>query len=649
MNTSAALIEAAGLRKTIPGGGTALRDGTCQISGGSFTAIVGASGSGKTTLLSLLGLLDHPSGGRYLFDNADVAKLTETEHNRLRGHRMGFVFQNSYLVADETVFENVALPLRVRGVTRSTRTRLVDAALVQVGLRGFQGKRAGQLSGGEKQRVAVARAIVGQPDVVLADEPTGALDATSSRHLVGLLRDIAQTGTAVVVVTHDPLVATIADHAIEIVDGVTNPMPASAPASPQRLGQNTPARTTTSSSLRPAGARLIRWVEEIASAALAPLSRPLRSGLVLLAYVLGVAALVGAIGLAESATGHIVQRLTDAESNQVQVNMPSLYDSPFLLDPTLPDGAAARASKLPGVTLAVPVRTYGSESNILSRLPGATTSSFSGRIYVTETSYLDSLGYHAAQGTTALLTNTWDGVVAVLGFAAANDLSVPQPGPGVQIWLGYQAVDVIGVLAPTGDPLVDETVFFSRAVDPYLTNVVDSYLLIRTAKGYAEPLAKALPLALAPANPGSVQVSITSQLASLQAGISSDLTGLLSILAWLILVLSALTASTTMFLSVQHRAPEIALRRAMGASRTSVWRIFTYEGILIGLAGGILGCAAGAGLVWFVASRDSWPVCIGLQTVFLGLAAGLVTGVLASTVPAIYAANRDPASILRTV
>ena len=172
---------------------------------------------------------------------------------------------------------------------------------------------------------------------------------------------------------------------------------------------------------------------------------------------------------------------------------------------------------------------------------------------------------------------------------------------------------------------------------------------MRTEKGYAEPLAKALPLALAPNNPGSIQVSTTSQLANLQAGINTDLTRLLSILAWVILTLSALTAGTTMFLSVQHRAPEIALRRAMGASRLSIWRLFTYEGTLIGLAGGILGTAAGSGLVWVIARHNAWPVCIGTQTTSLALLAGLATGIIASTIPAIHAAHRDPAQILRTV
>ncbi|MCL2490792.1 MAG: ATP-binding cassette domain-containing protein [Propionibacteriaceae bacterium] len=671
-----ALIDVAGLSKAIPGGGMALRDASLRIFPGTFTAIVGTSGSGKTTLLSLLGLLDHPTGGQYLFDGVDVAGLDETAHDDLRGQRIGFVFQNSYLMADQTVAENVALPLQVRGVPTDVGDRLVGEALTRVGLDGFQTKRAGELSGGEKQRVAVARAMVGQPDVVLADEPTGALDTVSSQNLVELLRRIADNGTAVVVVTHDPLVAQAADRRIELTDGVTEnglaPPKGRTPSRPSssmglspeldamlaKLGLApkpaaaqpvvTQPDAPSEPKARPGGVKTVRWSQELAAAVLAPLGRPLRSGLVLLAYLLGIAALVGAIGLTQSATGQIVTRLTDAASNQIQVTVNDPND-PFITDATRPDGAAARAAKLDGVTLATPVRSYSGQSNPMSRLPGATQTSFGGSIYIVQAAYIASYGYQTAQGDPSLLTNPWSGATAVLGPTAAQDLNVAQVGPGVQIWIGSHPVDVIAILKPTGDTLVDDTVFFSPAVDPYLTNIVESYLLVRTGKGYAEPLAKALPLALAPQNPGSIHVSTTSQLANLQAGINTDLTNLLAILAAVILILSALTAGTTMFLSVQHRAPEIALRRAMGASRASIWRIFTYEGTAIGLAGGALGAVVGTVLVWAVAHHNQWTVCIGTQTVILGLAAGLAAGAIASTIPAIYAARRDPAQILRTV
>lgn len=709
------VIEVGGLGRAITDG-WALEDATCRIGHGEFVAVVGASGSGKTTLLSLLGLLDRPSRGWYTFDGVDVECLTEAERTRLRGQRIGFVFQNSYLMADESVADNVSLPLRVRGIGSRARRTLVDGALRQVDLDGYQSQIAGQLSGGEKQRVAIARAIVGGPDVVLADEPTGALDTAASARLVDLLASVASRGCAVVVVTHDPLVATGAGRVIHLVDGRTTadsalpdtlsglaaaapPDSASVrwpkdeahePCDPQslvptvaslltprlaRLGTvRAPVAATPADSVRRAEAdvervddgigplrietarraslrrvsRLTRWAQELVTAALTPFGRPLRTGLVMLAYVLGVAALVGAIGLAQSATGAIVARLTAAASNEIRVTMTDA-DSPFIRNPKLPGGAVARVAGLPGVTLAVPVRTYGPAANPLSRTPGGDGIGFGGSIWVTETDYLDSYGLRVAQGTAALLSNDWGGAVAVLGASAAETLGVAAVSPGIQIWIGYRAINVTGILAPTGDTLTDDTVFMSRAAEACLTNWTSSYLLVRTAPGYAEPLARALPLILAPENPGSAQISTTSQLATLEAGISSDLSDLLGVLAWAILVLSALAAGATTLLSVHQRAPEIALRRAMGASRISIWRIFAYEGLLGGVAGGIFGGAAGAGLTWLMAQQHDWPTCLGTTAVTLGVTVGLLSGFLASAIPAVYAARRDPAQILRAV
>ncbi len=198
----------------------ALSNATCTIPDSDFVAIVGPSGSGKTTLLSLLGLLDRPTSGSYLLYGDDVSDLSERERNHIRGHQLGFVFQNSYLVGAETAATNVTLGLRVRGVPRRLQRSLVLDALDKVGLADSAHKPAGQLSGGEKQRVAVARALVTEPKLLLADEPTGALDSESTANLLSLLHEINADGTTVVIVTHDPLVAAAARHSFTLTDGV---------------------------------------------------------------------------------------------------------------------------------------------------------------------------------------------------------------------------------------------------------------------------------------------------------------------------------------------------------------------------------------------------------------------------------------------
>lgn len=213
-------IELSQLSRTVPGGVVALADATATIPAGDIAAIVGPSGSGKTTLLSLLGLLDRPTSGSYHLFGTDVASLNEAERNTTRGTTLGFVFQNSYLVSDETAEHNVSLGLRVRGVPRRQHRELCRDALALVGLDDAATKLAGQLSGGEKQRVAVARALVTQPRMILADEPTGALDSESTTRLLDVLHNVRDHGTTVVIVTHDPLVAAAADYAYTLTDGV---------------------------------------------------------------------------------------------------------------------------------------------------------------------------------------------------------------------------------------------------------------------------------------------------------------------------------------------------------------------------------------------------------------------------------------------
>jgi macrolide transport system ATP-binding/permease protein len=649
--TGSPLIQLEAVSKRIPGrsSGFALSDGTCQITRGEFVSIVGPSGSGKTTLLSILGLLESPSSGTYRFDGVDVATLTEAQRNRFRGKRLGFVFQNSFVVAEETVASNVALGLAVRGVESRERRQRVAYALDRVGLADFLDKAAGDLSGGEKQRVALARALVTEPDVILADEPTGSLDAESTNRLVELLREINDTGTTVVVVTHDPVVAQAADRQIDLVDGeIIEPtvgalvLPKAAP------DQGCPAQDRTRPD-RPVGKRRIRYFQEVADALFAPMARPVRSAFVVMAYVLGVTALIGAVGLTQSTTGQIVDRLTAAGSNEIRVSMDSQTPEAVFFDSLDQRGAAQRLSKLTGVDVAVPFVRYVPDQNTVARFPRTSAPRFSGRLVVTDARALHISGLVVDSGRVDLLANPWNGPVVVAGAAAAKELGIPSAGPDIRLWINDRDVAVVATLAPSGDTLADSTLYFSRGVSTVLTGLADKFILVRTSKGYAEPLARAIPLALAPDNPGAVTVSKVAELAQLQQSIDSDLSRLLSIIGWVILVLSALTAATSMFLSIQHRTPEIALRRALGATRSSIWRLFSWEGTAIGCAGGIVGTGLGVLLTWLLTAAQGSVLSLGPRVVGLGFGLGILTGMVASAYPALYASHRDPAEILRSV
>ena len=217
---------------------TILHPLTIDIPRGRFVAIVGPSGSGKSTLLGLIAGLDAPTSGSVLIDGVDITRLDEDGLARLRGEKIGFVFQFFHLIPSLTAFENVAVPMEIAGV-RDAHAR-TSALLQEVGLTGRAHHYPSQLSGGEQQRVALARALANDPPIVLADEPTGNLDTTNGRHIMDLLRSIhAQRGTTLVLVTHDAELAAMADAKLVLRDGrvVENTLRAEGtPEDGQRVG-----------------------------------------------------------------------------------------------------------------------------------------------------------------------------------------------------------------------------------------------------------------------------------------------------------------------------------------------------------------------------------------------------------------------------
>ncbi|MEO1201524.1 MAG: ABC transporter ATP-binding protein [Pseudomonadota bacterium] len=198
---------------------SALDHVSLDVRPGEFVAIAGPSGGGKTTLLSILGLLDPIDSGRYVLDGQDTANLNATQRAHIRNRKIGFVFQSFNLLGDLTVHENVALPLAYRGMSEKIRNLRVREAIERVGMEHRKNHYPSQLSGGQQQRVAVARAIAGDPALLLADEPTGNLDIDSGEEVLELLSQLNETGSTIVIVTHDPACARRAERVEYLLDG----------------------------------------------------------------------------------------------------------------------------------------------------------------------------------------------------------------------------------------------------------------------------------------------------------------------------------------------------------------------------------------------------------------------------------------------
>lgn len=186
---------------------TAIDNISLVINDGEFVSIMGRSGSGKTTLLNILGFLDKPSSGEFIYDGMDVSDLSMKKMWKLRRENIGFVFQNFALIENNTVFENTILPLQAVNVPRKQAIKMTNEILERVGIYDLKKKYPGQISGGQKQRVAIARALIGNPKIILADEPTGALDSDTGNEIMDIFKEINKEGKTVVIVTHDEKIA----------------------------------------------------------------------------------------------------------------------------------------------------------------------------------------------------------------------------------------------------------------------------------------------------------------------------------------------------------------------------------------------------------------------------------------------------------
>ena len=198
----------------------ALNNVSIEVKQGEFVAIMGPSGCGKSTLLNILGLLDNPTGGEYYLNGTEVSKYTESQRTNLRKGVIGFVFQSFQLLSRQSALENVALPLSYAGVKKKERKIRASQALERVGLGDRVTFKPTQLSGGQKQRVAIARAMVNNPKILLADEPTGALDSKSGQQIMDLFQQLNDEGVTIVMITHDRNIASKAKRIVHIIDGM---------------------------------------------------------------------------------------------------------------------------------------------------------------------------------------------------------------------------------------------------------------------------------------------------------------------------------------------------------------------------------------------------------------------------------------------
>ena len=671
------LIELAGVGRFFPaaGGVHALAEVTLRIGRGEFVCVMGPSGSGKSTLMNILGCLDRPTSGRYVLRGRAVDALRPDELAALRRDVFGFVFQSYNLIGSANAEENVELPATYAGLRRAERLQRARRLLRSLGLGHRLRHRPGALSGGEQQRVAIARALMNGGQVLLADEPTGALDAASGTEVMSTLRGLAERGHTVVVITHDPDVAAWAWRRIELRDGrvVADSGPAFAPPAAEGAPADSPSPAGDDGAVAPAGAsnqadhatantpprigwrtRLAMIGEEIGTgvrglrANLLRASR-LRTVLTMLSVTVGVWSVVALLSVVQGAYQQGVRAAASTGADTIYVSPADRIRNRPVTPVRLTLADVEAVKELPSVRTASP-RIYRrmtirrEDRDLEVSLHGITVDGMRAR---------NRPLAHGTMWTEAEADRL--AAVAVIG-AHASDKLLPAPLPAVGEYILVADVPFLvkGVLARESPPgrivLEDDRQVFvplkialalwfqDRGLDGIDVAAADPLRVQETGQAVFDALTR---------RHGDAGIELTNY-AGLHAGLSTIeklLSTLIGTVGGVSLVVGGLGVMSVMLIAVTERRREIGIRMATGARRRDIARQFLLEAAVVTCAGGLLGTALGT-VTGPALEAAGLPVAFSPWFVAAALACSIGTGVAAGFAPARRAAMLDPVRAL---
>tara|TARA_R110002124_G_scaffold63350_2_gene172857 strand:+ start:1382 stop:3316 length:1935 start_codon:yes stop_codon:yes gene_type:complete len=640
-----ALIEITDLQRQFEMGGETVRALdriTLSIEAGEMLAIVGASGSGKSTLMNILGLLDRPTGGSYVFAGQEVSGLDRDELARLRRERFGFIFQRYHLMSNLTAAANVEVPAVYERIGSADRARRSRALLTRLGLEERIGYRPNKLSGGQQQRVSIARALMNGGEVILADEPTGALDTRSGEAVMAILKELNALGHTIIIVTHDMAVAEQADRVVEIRAGN---IIADRRLREKQLG--TPLKVGTP--------KRVSWVTGFAQgvgnatrmAVSSMIAQPLRTFLTMLGIIIGVAAVAAVVAVGQGSKERVATQLADLGASTLEIYPGTGWgDERAGTIRTLVASDSAAIATMPYVRAVTPTVTtsakarYGSKSvNVSIRGVGTNYFDVYGRKLVAGRMFGSEQVDRA--GTEAVI----DANMAKRLFGSGNAL-------GKIVMIGRVPVVVVGVAAQPPSGGSSEIVVYmsytgvaarmsgSHRLDGITVRLQDSANSAAAESGLSK---------LMTYRHGTKDFFTfnSDQIRKTMERTSQTVSQLITAVAVIALAVGGIGVMNIMLVSVTERTKEIGLRMAVGARTSDIMLQFLVEATVICSAGAVfgVGLALMTGAILGGPEGD-FPMIFSVQSIAMACAAATIVGLVFGFFPARNAALLDPVDAL---